>query len=81
MTTNNCYADKRTAGANVVHKVYDWYGREVDTRRSQHSYDYVIVRRSPNWYGDGRASIIAVRWSRSSKCSSGQWAIPVTNID
>ena len=80
-------ATARDAGCQVVHTVRDWYGDVAGTRRSAHRYHYAICRRvSPRNPSTGvpelgRAQLVVVRWSRSSKCSGSQFAVPVMDAE
>lgn len=67
-------ATARHAGRNVVHTVYGYDGEVVATRRSAHRYEFAICRRI-GFTDDGTARVVVDRWSRSSKCSSRQFAI------
>lgn len=76
MTTDHTHirATSRDAGRNVVHTVTDWHGDVIDTRRSAHSYSYAICRRVMR---NDRASVVVVRWSKSNRCTGGQFAVRV----
>jgi hypothetical protein len=71
--TRTASATARHAGANIVHTVYV-DGEVVGTRRSAHRYLFAICR----WVGKQgtpERTVVVVRWSRSNKCSSGQFAL------
>lgn len=74
--TNRVSAQSRDAGRNVVHTVTDWYGHPAinGTRRSAHSYNYAICRRSSK---DGQPVVIVERWSKSPRCSSSHFPVEV----
>lgn len=66
----------RNAGRNVLHTV-SLDGDVIAERRSAHRYDYAICR----WATvDGDHTVIAQRWSRSPKCSSASFAVPLTYL-
>jgi hypothetical protein len=63
-------ATARQAGAKIHHVVYDTDDMVIGERRSAHRYHYAICKRS-------RGGIYVTRWSRASKTSGAEFAVPI----